>query len=376
MRSAILFLDELSQFDFGMDHPFKPVRASKTIELCERYNLLNSTDNLMLSPGPASRDDLLLFHTPEYLQALEMVDRGHFEPDMLAFGLGTQDNPLLPDLLKWCTGTVGGTLAALRMLGEGYQRTFHLLGGWHHAWPAQAEGFCYVNDICIAIRRAMEIGIDRIAYVDIDAHHGNGVQGAFYEEDQVLVVSLHETGRTLYPWSGFETEIGEGRGKGFNINVPLEPGTDDEVYEMAFDRVVAPALEAFQPKLIIAQIGADTLISDPLTHLRLTNNSYRSVVRKLANASPLFLALGGGGYDVFRTSRCWTLAWCEISGAEPQDAYAGLVGGMMFGPEAEMGSLYDRPVLSTGEVKDTARREADRVCRYIEENVFPLWANW
>lgn len=374
MRRAMLFSDELARFDFGKDHPFKPVRALKTLELCERYNLLNTTENLVIEPDTASRDDLLCFHTPAYIEALEKADQGRFDPEMLSYGLGRDDNPLLPGLLPWCLGTVGGTLSALRLLEEGYSRTFHLLGGAHHAGPAQAEGFCYVNDVCITILRALEKGIDRIAYVDIDAHHGNGVQDAFYAEDRVLVVSLHETGKELYPWGGFETEMGEDRGRGFNINLPLAPATDDEVYEEAFDRIVVPVLEAFRPEMVIAQIGADTLISDPLTHLRLTNNAYRSVVRKLVAAGPLFLALGGGGYDVYRTSRCWTLAWCEMSGMEPEDTYAGVVGGMMFGPEMEMGSLYDRPFRSQGEAKDRARKEADRVCTFLERQLFPLWS--
>ena len=374
MRTALIYSDELARFDYGKDHPFKPVRAQKTLELCERYTLLDATDHLVVEPDMASRDDLLLFHTPEYLEALEQADQGHVSPELLAYGLGREDNPLLPDLLKWCKGTAGGTLTALRLLGEGYHRTFHLLGGAHHAGPAQAEGFCYVNDACIAIRRALETGMDRIAYVDIDAHHGNGVQDAFYEEERVLVASLHETGRMLYPWGGFETELGEGRGRGFNVNIPLEPGTDDELYEEAFDRIVAPVLKAFQPRMVVAQIGADTLISDPLTHLRLTNNGYRSVVGKLVRAAPRFLALAGGGYDVYRTSRCWTLAWCEMTGQEPEDGYAGLVGGMMFGPEMEMGTLHDRPFRSQGEVREKAQKEADRVCAYLEEHLFPLWS--
>ena len=374
MRTAMIFSDELARFEYGKDHPFKPVRAQKTLELCERYDLLNTTGNLVIQPDTASRDDLLSFHTPEYIEALESADQGRFDSRMLAYGLGRDDNPLLPDLFRWCTGTVGGTLTALRLLEEGYRRTFHLLGGGHHAGPAQAEGFCYVNDACIAILRALEMGKDRIAYVDIDAHHGNGVQDAFYEEDRVLVVSLHETGKILYPWGGFETEMGTGKGRGFNVNLPLEPGTDDEVYEEAFERIVVPVLRAFRPQMVVAQIGADTLISDPLTHLRLTNNAYRSVVRKLVHAAPLLLALGGGGYDIYRTARCWTLAWCELSGLEPEDTYAGLVGGMMFGPEMEMGSLHDRPFRSQGEVKEKARKEAERVCRFLEEHLFPLWS--
>lgn len=373
MKSVLLFSDELARFDYGKDHPFKPVRAKKTLELCDRYNLLDRPGVALRSPEKASREDLCRFHKSAYVEALEKIEQGHFEPEMLAYGLGTEENPLLPNLFEWCRGMTGGTLTGLALLGQGSSRVFHLVGGCHHAGPDRAEGFCYVNDICVGILKALDSGLKRIAYVDIDAHHGNGVQDAFYGEDRVLVVSLHETGKSLYPWSGFETEIGEDKGRGFNVNIPLEPGTDDQVYEEAFDRIVPPLLKRFDPELLVAQIGADTLISDPLTHLRLTNNAYRSVVRKLVEASPLLLALGGGGYDVYRTARCWTLAWCEMSGLEPEDSYAGLVGGMMFGPEMEMGSLYDRPFYSQGEVKERARREAERVCVFLEKTVFPLW---
>ncbi|MGQ9654749.1 MAG: acetoin utilization protein AcuC, partial [Thermodesulfobacteriota bacterium] len=209
-------------------------------------------------------------------------------------------------------------------------------------------------------------------YVDCDAHHGNGVQEAFWEDAMALVISLHETGNTLYPWSGWETEVGAGDGRGFNVNVPLEPGTDDEVYLFAFDAIVPPLLKAFSPEIVVAQIGADALISDPLTHLRLTNNAYQKVVRSIVGLGAKVLALGGGGYDLYRTARCWTLAWGILNELEPRDEFAGLVGGMMFGPEMEVGSLYDYPYLSEGEVKERAWDEARRVVRYIQEEVFPI----
>jgi acetoin utilization protein AcuC len=211
-----------------------------------------------------------------------------------------------------------------------------------------------------------------VAYIDCDAHHGNGVQEAFYGDPRVLVVSLHETGKTLYPWSGWETETGQGEGKGFTINVPLEPGTDDEVYAFAFDAVVPPLVKAFSPDIIVAELGADTLISDPLTHLKLTNNGYQQTVRRIRELCPKVIGLGGGGYDLYRTARCWTLAWAILNQVVPVDEFAGLVGGMMFGPEMEVGSLYDYPYLSEGEIKEKAVHEARRVVTYIQDVIFPL----
>jgi acetoin utilization protein AcuC len=372
LKTSLIFSEELSRFNYGKDHPFKPIRAQKTMELCERYNLLDRPWISLRRPRMALREELCLFHADEYISALERVEKGEFEPGMLAYGLGTEDNPLLRGIYTWCLGTTGGTLAGIELLEQGYERVFNLLGGFHHAGAAMAEGFCYVNDICVAIRKLLREGKTRVAYVDIDAHHGNGVQDAFYSDDRVLVVSIHESGKTLYPWSGFETEIGEGKGRGYTVNIPLAKGTDDEIYREVIDEILRPVLDAFSPELVIAQIGADTLISDPLTHLRLTNNAYRTAVHALHQLSPRLLALGGGGYDIYRTSRCWTLAWCEMNEIDPEDTYAGIVGGMMFGPEMEMGSLYDRPVLTTGEMKDAAWGEVRAVCQYIRKTVFPI----
>jgi acetoin utilization protein AcuC len=255
--------------------------------------------------------------------------------------LGTRDNPILSGIYEWSLLAAGGTHGAMRRIINGDALVgFNPLGGFHHAMPGHAEGFCYINDVVIALRYALGTSSRRkIAFIDLDAHHGNGVQEAFYGDPGVLFISLHETGRSLYPGSGSETEMGKGEGRGFTVNVPLEPGTDDEVYEFALESVVFPLVKCFSPDIIVAEIGADALVSDPLTHLKLTNNSYQKAVRRMMELSPKILALGGGGYDLYRTARCWTLAWSILNGLEPSDEFAGLVGGMMFGPEMEVGSL-------------------------------------
>jgi acetoin utilization protein AcuC len=292
---------------------------------------------------------------------------------MLERGIGTPDNPILPGILEWSLQVAGGTHAAMNQLLNGNALVaFNPLGGFHHAKPAHAEGFCYINDIVIAVKDALHRFPDlKIAYIDIDAHHGNGVQDAFYNDPSVLFLSIHETGKNLYPWSGNEIEIGEGDGTGFTVNIPLEAGSDDEVFLLVFNKIVPPLMGAFSPDLIVAELGADTMVSDPLTHLKLTNNGYQSAVKKIVRLCPKLMALGGGGYDLFRTARCWTLAWSILNFLEPTDEMAGLVGGMMFGPEMEVGSLYDRPYSSTGEVKEKAMSEAQRVMEYIRKTVFP-----
>jgi len=373
-KSIFVYSDEMSRFDFGPDHPFMPERATKTYDLCNRYGVLNHPWMSIFEPEFLDEALLTLFHKPSYIDMLKRASRGEVELGMLAHGLGTEDNPLLPGIFEWSLKASGGTRAALQSIIQGDATVvFNPLGGFHHAMPDHAEGFCYINDIVIAIKDALSKSPDtKIAYVDLDAHHGNGVQHAFYSDPSVFFFSIHETGRALYPWSGYETEIGEGDGLGFTVNIPLEPGADDEVYDLVLENALFPLLKAFSPSIIVAQLGADTLVSDPLTHLKLTNNAYQKAVKGILDICPRIMGLGGGGYDLYRTARCWTLAWAIMNRVEPTDEYAGLVGGMMFGPEMEVGSLYDHPYRSKGDIKEKALQEAKRIANHIREEIFPV----
>lgn len=373
LPSHFIYSDEMGGFDFGPDHPFKPERATKTFDLCTRYGVLNYPWMKVLQPEPIDENLLTLFHEPEYLALLKDASRGHVSLQMLERGLGTADTPILQGIYEWSLRAAGGTCEAARdILAGRAQVAFNPLGGFHHARSGNAEGFCYINDVAVSLMAVFrESPHLRIAFVDLDAHHGNGVQEAFYEDPRLLFLSVHETGRTLYPWSGSETERGSGAGQGYTVNIPLEPGTDDEVYAFVLEEAVFPVLRAFSPDFIIAEVGADTLISDPLTHLKLTNNVYQKAIRGLMPICRKVLALGGGGYDLYRTARCWTLAWAVLNHVEPTDEFAGLVGGMMFGPEMEVGSLFDHPFLTKGEAKEKAFSEARRVVAYLKEQGFP-----
>lgn len=371
-RSLFVHSRDLASFELAPEHPFRPERVSKTIELCARYGLWEKPWMQVGEPCEVDPELLEKFHDPDYLEALEKASSGIVSLDTLRRGLGTQDCPVNRGLYQWAKAVVGGTVAAMRALIRGEVDVgVQFYGGLHHAMPDHAEGFCYLNDIALAIPEALEAGF-KVAYVDCDAHHGNGVQEAFYRDPRVLVISIHETGRTLYPWGGFEEQLGEAEGFGYNVNIPLEPASDDEVFRYAFGAVVRPLLEAFQPDLLVAQLGADALISDPLTHLRLTNNGYSWAISQMTALGAPILALGGGGYDMYRTARCWTLAWAMLNDLEPRDELAGLVGGMMFGPEMEVGSLYDAPHPTLGEVKHRAMGEVRRVVAFIQEKVFPV----
>ncbi|MDI6726468.1 MAG: acetoin utilization protein AcuC [Smithellaceae bacterium] len=374
MKSALIYSHEMGRFNFGFGHPFKPERGIKAYELCDRYGLLGHPWMLVLPPEPAEYEAARNFHTEGYLKALALASQGKASLELLEHGLGTEDNPIIPGIYEWSFRAVGGTVQGLsKILAGELDYAFNLFGGFHHGAPDHAEGFCYLNDIVIAIREAQrkDRGL-KIAYLDCDAHHGNGVQDAFFADPRVLTISLHETGREIYPWSGWEFEIGEGEGRGYNINIPLEPGTDDEIYRFAFDSLVSPLISSFRPDILLAQLGADTLISDPLTHLKLTNNGYRQTVEAIRSLCPRILALGGGGYDLYRTARAWTLAWATLNRLDPKDELAGLVGGMMYGPEMEVGSLYDHPYLTEGEPKVRAQKEIERVVEFLRREVFPL----
>jgi acetoin utilization protein AcuC len=214
----------------------------------------------------------------------------------------------------------GSTLLAARMvLNQEVDVAFSFAGGLHHAMAGYASGFCVFNDPAIAIQCLVDQGL-RIVYVDIDAHHGDGVQAAFYSTDQVMTISLHESGHYLFPGTGFVDELGSGVGRGFSVNLPLPPYTSDEVYEWAFAQIVPPLIERFGPDVLFTQLGVDTHYLDPLTHLQLTTSAIGAAVRSFGEMGLPWVAMGGGGYNVNTVARAWTLAYgimSEQSFADP-----------------------------------------------------------
>jgi acetoin utilization protein AcuC len=373
MKTAFIYSPRFADYEYGEEHPLQPARARETVELCQKYGLLDKPWINVFEPQPAAPKKLALFHDWDYIAALEEANDGVFKEKMIEFGLGTMDCPVFPGVYDYSLLVTGGTLLAAKLVEKGrYDLAFNMAGGFHHAQRANAEGFCYINDIVIAIRDLLRRG-HRIAYVDIDAHHGDGVQAAFYEDDRVLTISLHESGKTLFPWSGFETEIGLGAGRGYNINVPLPPQTDDEAFLLAFNEIVPAAVTAFEPDIVLALLGADSLLADALSHLSLTNNGYAEAVKTIEAISPKCVALGGGGYHMNSVTRAWALAWAVMNDIEPQDDYVGSIGGMMLGTEyVEGGGLRDRHVYTTGPIKEEIKKDIQTVTNYIKETVFPL----
>jgi len=369
---ALIYSYDLTQHEYKPSHPFKPVRARLMSELLNRYGLISEENQRIVTPPLMNEELLYLFHTRKYIELLKKGEKGEFSVEMLHAGLGTEDNPVFKAMYQYALEASSGTYEGAMMLYRGDARfVFNPFGGFHHAGKDYAEGFCYINDIAVAITDLIRKG-QRVAYVDIDAHHGNGVQDAFYETDRILNISLHESGETLYPGTGSEAETGTKEGIGYNVNIPLRAGTDDEVYLLAFESLVPSLIESFKPDIVVANIGCDTHRDDPLAHLSLTSNGYKKVISIINDLSPKILALGSGGYNLFRTAALWTLAWATFCGLQPHDLHAGIVGGMMYGPETGAGQIDDPPYIVEGLEKEQCLVHAQHVIDFIKDNVFPL----
>lgn len=369
MKTAFLYTDKFSHFDYGSSHPLKPFRLKLTYDLIKACGLLDPEDTRQVAPSVASIDALLTFHTKDYISMLMASNSGEPAPGAEAYGLGQGDNPVFPGLFDWSCLIAGASLKAAELVDSGEAEiAFNISGGLHHAMADHASGFCYINDPVLAIKFLVSRG-RRVAYIDIDAHHGDGVQEAFYNSDKVLTISLHETGAALFPGSGFEHEIGSGAGKGYSVNVPLPPEADDELFVRAFTEVVPPLVDAFRPDIVVSQLGVDTFRSDPLAHLNITTNGFCRVVTMIKSMASKWVALGGGSYDIANVARAWTLAWAIMNDtdapAEIPDFFlhqypdAGFVGR----------KLRDEPFDIEGRKKAEMRKEVDKVIDYIKEQV-------
>ncbi len=313
---GFIYDDRWASFQYGPTHPMKPYRLRLTYELCKALGL-TGWEGIAVLPGErASLEEVLEFHDREYIEALREADSGRIPPRAARFGLGWGDNPVFKGVLEWSLLVTGASIKAARLVGEGgFPIAFNISGGLHHAMKDRASGFCYINDPVLAIRALLKMGL-KVAYIDIDAHHGDGVQWAFYRERDVLTISLHERGDFLFPGTGWVDEIGEGEGRGYSVNLPLPPGTNDTLYQRAFEELVPPVVKRFCPDVVVTQLGIDTLHSDPLTHLSLSLQGFKRVVEMIKGLGYPWVALGGGGYDVEKVAKGWTIALSVMAGKE------------------------------------------------------------
>ncbi|KAJ1684555.1 hypothetical protein LUZ63_020310 [Rhynchospora breviuscula] len=314
--ACVVFDESLTGYDFGPSHPMNPVRVDLTMRLAGQLGVLDGGDSphgLPLVAAPhATDEDLLTVHTPELLEA---VRRSSEDPTAVdaRLGLGTEDNPTFAGMHEAARHVVGATKEAARLVWEGeYLHAANVAGGLHHAMPDRASGFCVYNDVAVAIAWLLSQGVERVAYVDLDVHHGDGVEKVFWDDPRVLTVSLHETGQMLFPGTGFAHDVGGPEAQGSAVNVALPPGLTDAGWLRAIDAVVPPLLREFAPQVLVTQQGCDAHRDDPLGHLMLSVDGQRrayAALHDLAHevADGRWVATGGGGYAVVDVvPRAWT----------------------------------------------------------------------
>jgi acetoin utilization protein AcuC len=311
----------LLAYDFGPRHPLAPVRVELTMALAEQLGVLERLDVMPFDPADAEL--LELVHTPDYIAAVQRAG-ATLRPDP-AHGLGTPDDPVFPAMHEASALVAGASVAAVRGVFDGsHDHGVNMSGGLHHAMPDRASGFCVYNDPAIAIAWLLEQGVERVAYVDIDVHHGDGVQAVFWDDPRVLTISLHESGRTLFPGTGDPADIGGPNARGCAINVAFAAGTRDDEWHAGFDASVPGAVRAFAPEYLVTQHGCDTHALDPLANLLLTVDAQRLAHTKLHDLAHevcggRWLAVGGGGYELVQVvPRTWTHLLAIATG-EPID---------------------------------------------------------
>src|SRR6266550_676326 len=340
-RARLIFDPEELDYDFGPEHPLQPRRIVALMDLLETCGLWHSSNTYSSLPlRAATSEELSLVHTSDYISAVqtlgavgkvEGLESEHLQL-AIKYGFAEGDTPVLPRMHEVSARIAGGSVVALNAVmgisdagaiipeNERPLHVFHPAGGLHHAWAERASGFCIYNDISVAIASVLRASEAKILYIDFDAHHGDGVQRSFYDEPRVMTVSIHETGRYLFPGTGDVLEMGNGLGRGYSINVPLEPFTEDDSYIEAIDLLLSPLVLSFAPDLIVTQHGCDTHAWDPLTHLSLTMRGIGEQIKlahQLAHTycQGRWVALGGGGYDLYRVvPRAWSIVWAEMSG--------------------------------------------------------------
>jgi len=317
-RSVFVFSEELLNYRFNSHHPFNQMRLKLTLDLLQKMGAIEN--NQIVAPRMATDEELCLIHDPNFVNAVKLAGQGQLKGDAAeGYGLGTEDTPIFANMHEASALLVGGTLTAVDYVMSGKaEHALHLGGGLHHGFRGKASGFCIYNDSSVAIKYLQEKYNARVLYVDTDAHHGDGVQWSFYDDPNVCTLSIHETGRYLFPGTGNVNERGQGKGYGYSFNIPVDAFTEDDSWLDAYKKALTEVAEFFKPDVILTQNGADAHFLDPLTHLSSTMKIYREIP-KLAHeiahkyCGGKWIAVGGGGYDIWRVvPRAWSLIWLEM----------------------------------------------------------------
>lgn len=333
----------------------RPMRLRLAFELIKEKKLFALKNSGLIEARKATLEELLAFHAADYIEALRKSDSGAPPDNGSVFGLGYGDNPCFKGVFEWSSFVTGASVQAAELVSSGEKDiAFNIGGGLHHAMRGKASGFCYINDPAVAINFLLKQG-KRVAYVDIDAHHGDGVQAAFYDTDKVLTISLHESGEFLFPGTGFPEDSGTGAGRGYSVNLPFPPNTGDELFTTGFEEIVPPFIEAYKPDILVTQLGVDTFASDPITHLRLTTNGFEAMVKRFRSFNLPWVGLGGGGYDMDNVKRAWTLAWAIMNKVEDRE---------------DLIELRDKPLKE--KTSNAQKKAVEEAVRYLKKKVLPL----
>jgi acetoin utilization protein AcuC len=356
---ALVRVDDVARaYDFGASHPLRPERVLYTYESIARLGLDRLPHVAGIESRLATEKEITAVHDPMFVAAVRGIDDGSLERWAgIEFGLGTPDNPIFPGMHDAAAAVSGASVVAAEAVCSGRaQHSFNPAGGLHHARRREASGFCIYDDPAVAIASVLALEpLWRVMYVDVDVHHGDGVQWIFYDDPRVLTVSFHQSGTTLYPGTGFTDEIGERGATGTAANVPLDPGTGEDDYLWALERVVRPLAEAFEPDVLFTQLGADTHHGDPLANLALTMPAYPRIAALLHSAAHVitngrWIATGGGGYQATTVvPKVWSMYFAEMCGT----------------PQAIPGEWFgDRPPVPSRPA--TRQRIAESVARVLE----------
>jgi acetoin utilization protein AcuC len=319
-RPLFYYSDAFAGYNFGPQHPLKPRRLGMTYDLLNSYGVFDTALEVV-EPQHADEAEVAETHSVDYLEALSRMDRDGMIPQAQRYGVGTGDVPFFPEIYGSSLLYTGASAQAAQAIIDGAgggKVAFNISGGLHHAHYARAAGFCVLNDCAVALRR-LRRKFSRVAYVDIDVHHGDGVQELFFDDPSVLTISLHQTGRTLFPGTGYTDEIGVGAGEGYAVNLPFAPYTEDETWIEAWRAGALPILRAFDPEAIVLQMGTDTHALDPLAHLCLTAQGWLEAVKDVQALGKPIVAVGGGGYNLTTVTRMWTLAVTTLAGIDVSD---------------------------------------------------------
>ncbi|HEX4439533.1 MAG TPA: acetoin utilization protein AcuC [Thermoanaerobaculia bacterium] len=375
--ASVIYHPAYRNYSFGGRHPFSPLRVDMTLDLLRELGHEVRPE----APEPATREQILDVHADYYVRRVEALSAGEDVPDRRSYGLDTPDTPAFRGMDEAARWHVGGTLTAARRIIEGDRCVLQLGGGFHHARSNFASGFCVYNDLALAIRALAGHGL-WVAYIDVDVHHGDGVQQILYDDGRVMTISLHESGEHLFPGSGDVRELGAGVGRGLKLNVPLEPLTEGASYLEILDHVVPSALSHFRPGVLVVQAGADAHSDDQLGDLLLTTRDYEAIFRRVLGWADAFtsgrvLFTLGGGYSFHATPRVWALLYLLVNGLRvPEETPAAWRQLWRDPAGAALPVAFHDPVASDSDVAnrdEIARRNRDRARRLLEAAA-PHWA--